>query len=83
MGSRSTLAWERCEVCGRHGPVFECERLGLVVCAHCRVLLDCGGRRPGRQRRPAGARARRRAKLAPDEDLIEALASRRLGASRR
>ena len=83
MGSRSTLAWERCEVCGRHGPVFECKRLGLTVCPHCRVLLDCEGRRHTRERRQPGSRVRRKAKLAPDEDLIEALASRRLGASRR
>ncbi|MEB3756343.1 MAG: hypothetical protein GSR79_05735 [Desulfurococcales archaeon] len=37
---RNTLAWERCDICGRHGPVRECSlKPGLMVCPWC--CLTC------------------------------------------
>ncbi|MEB3786992.1 MAG: hypothetical protein GSR75_02665 [Desulfurococcales archaeon] len=37
---RKTLSWERCDICGRHGPVRECTlKPGLMVCPSC--CLSC------------------------------------------
>ena len=68
MSSRLTLAWDRCEVCGRHYPTSYCARVKAWLCPHCTSLLGCreGGRR--------GAAPRRSLKLEPDEDFIESVA---------
>jgi hypothetical protein len=87
---RITLAWSRCEICGRHAPVWQC-RIGsrrVNACLHCIVTLRlrCAGLalasvgeapREGRRAATAG--------LEPDEALIERLTARggRRGARRR
>jgi len=38
---RSTLAWESCQLCRRHGPVFHC-KVGysfMRICMNCAVTL--------------------------------------------
>ena len=38
---RSTLAWESCQLCRRHGPVFDCKvgYSSMRVCMNCAVTL--------------------------------------------
>ncbi|MCE4614738.1 MAG: hypothetical protein F7B60_04330 [Desulfurococcales archaeon] len=37
--NRNTLSWERCDICGRHGPVRECGlKPGLMVCPWCCLM---------------------------------------------
>lgn len=70
MGSRLTLSWESCSLCGRKSPTLYCKRLGIWVCAWCASIVDCEGYRARAIRRPERT-------LAPDESLIESLAARR------
>ncbi|GAB6147853.1 hypothetical protein [Stetteria hydrogenophila] len=74
MGSRITMAWERCSLCGRLGPTFYCKRLGGWICAWCASFIECEEKRPAR---PARA-GRLRRSLAPDEELINTVASLRV-----
>jgi hypothetical protein len=70
LGSRLTLTWETCSICRRRSPTIFCRRAGVWVCAWCISVIECEPRS-----RPISRRSVR--SLAPDEDLIESIASRR------
>lgn len=46
---RNTLAWYRCNICGRKGAVYECSLRGekLLLCPNCALILraTCRGLR--------------------------------------
>ncbi len=77
MPPRVTLAWSRCQLCGRHAPVWRCRVEGRVVeaCMFCAYTLglSCDGLRVPSP--PRGARGR--PSLEPDESLLEELSTSR------
>lgn len=75
MGSRTTMAWVACQLCGRKTPPVYCRRLDAWVCPWCAATIGCGEERRSIPRRRVRA-------LAPDEELIESIAQRRKSRSR-